>query len=481
MDQFEVLLDIPWFRHGARDITVIQILAWCVLFMAGAVKRWNWRHVLFMLLVAAVAYLVQWLFALVPVQSYRLAWAIFTGCVSIVLLGVGEMILRKRSSIRQVGWVLAAAIAVVAMVELAIHYTWLEGWIVSLPGRYGMQRSRLCGEIYEPLRALLVWVAIPTCFLVAERSGRWKLAAGGAAIFVLATTMLFVGIVSFPLARKSVLNDGPFDRAASVRWLWGRGSEADFHVMMQAVEENEWRCSGVRGQDWPWPYWREIAIHALVTRDPTGTVERMSVLFRQKPSVYAAEDLAELFAEHERYETVPLLMRYALAEGSWTCSDALEKMRLPIAALPIMRQEMAFGARLEGRRPQKFTRPTRDRLTRLLGQDAGDDVDAWFALYDEVVPAAPTLLPRGIQDDTDRVIATLGRYYAISDEWATTCVQEASRKGLSGQRGMEYVRSSIKTVAEPNWNVLTTTDLEREIEEYEARTRKAINKVRPNG
>lgn len=481
LGHFEVLREIPWFRYDPREYWTVSVLSTVALFLPGAIRRWKWRHVVVMLAAGPLGYGLQWGLQQLMPAHYRWMLAVGVEATPILVLGLGEMVLSGRLSRRGVLWLVGGATAIAALVQLAGWWTWLAGWRVSLPDRYGTGNYAVSGLIMTPLTVLLVWSLIPLCNRI-SRAGpiRWRLALLGFFVLAYGATCLFMEFLSYPCAQRSMLNDGPFDREASVRWLVKRGTDVDFELIWKSVEQSKWtRSAWRRSEDEPsYSYWRGTAISALAWRDSAGTANRLSSLLRRNPSVYIAEDSAKLLAEHQKYEAVPLLMRYALAEDSWICSEALEKMNLAEAALPIIRHDVASEARFTGKQLERLEDHTRKRLARLLGRDAGPNVGDWLALYDQVAPDAPTPLSKSVRDETTRVIAAWLVYHQAADDWATNCFQQVRRQGLSGEAGMEEVRRLLATVAKPNWNVVTTADLSNEVEAYSSRISEAIDNSR---
>jgi hypothetical protein len=484
LKQFEVLREIPWFRYDPRESIVIYVLLWGVLFLPGAIKRWKWRHVLVMLAAATLAFVAVSVVLTLSPSHYRWFLAACVKATPVVILGVAELLLNRRMSIRGLAWVLGGAVAVGVVLELAIQATTLTGWTISLPSRYGTGRYQVAGEIYWPLTVFLVWMVIPLCVRFSAPKGpRWRFAVAGFFVLIYGATAMFMEVLSYDLAERSVITGGPFDRAHSVGWLATRSSEKDMDRMWKAVEQTPWTRSKGRMSDGDElrDDWKMVAINVLASKDSAGTADHLSTLFRRQPSIYVAEDAADLFVKHRRYEAVPLLMRYALAEDSSICTDALEAMGLPMAALPIIRGEVAFEARLTGKQLTQFNDNTRKRLSRLLGEDVGLNVTDWGTLYDQIAQSVPTPLPKPIQDETNRVIAAWLVYHQAAEEWATVCFQRVRHNGLSGEAGMAEVRRLIAAVAEPNWDVLTTMDLETEVSDYASRVSKAIEEVGVDG
>lgn len=181
-----------------------------------------------------------------------------------------------------------------------------------------------------------------------------------------------------------------------------------------------------------------------------------------------------LLAKHRRYETVPLLMRYALCEDDANCRTALRDMQLPRAAFAVLRSYLVWEVRFSGRRPRTVEPWVRERLVPLLGRDVGDELDAWCLLYDEIVPTAATPLPAEIRQETDLVIQAMSHYYGIHDTWVRFALKQVYASDISWEERRDKARAFVRKLPDPDWNVRTTDQLIDEILRYERETRAAM-------
>ncbi len=482
VEHFSLLRMIPWYRDGEREFWTMAVLFGAALFVPGAVRRAKAGQIVVLLAMGGgLSVATVWTQRLPVVAEYWVLEVALLG-VPFLALGLAELVLGGRFSPRGIPWVLAGALAAAALVDLITLWTWFEGWRFSMPNRYGMGNYPVSGEIGRPLTVLLAWSLIPLCIRASVAvQARWRYALAVMLLVACAGTAAFREVLSHPLARRSMLQDGPFTREASVWWLLVHGVPQDKDLIWRALEEHPWTYSRYCHRDEErFALWRVTAAYGLAETDAPGTAERLSRLLRATPNRYIAEDLAELFAREHRYETVPLLMRYALAEDSWVCTEAMEKMALPRAAMAVLRHEAVWQARLDGlARITRVDEDTRARLARLLGQDVGSGFDDWAALYDSVTVNGPTPLPDAVGDETDRVIAAMLRYFSGASELAGAGLGEAKRMGLTGEAAMAHARTIMRSVPVPDWNVLTTDELEAEIDACAARVTKAIGRHSP--
>lgn len=478
IDHFDLLNLIPWWKYSAAKSVTLDLLFLLPLFLPGAIKRWTLWHVMVMLLLAVTAFGINWVLVSwhVPGLGYKWFWDVYVTFAPIALVGLGEIFLRRRISVRNAAWVVTAAITVAAVYILVYMLMWLMSWTIQCPGRYGLRDTYVWNLAGLPMEVVLVWVAIPTYLALAERSAlAGKAIVGGLCAAVLGSLAIFAEVTSFQLARESLVSGKPFDRHTSASWLIQGGKEEDSELMWKIVDQGEWTDPTMSDTaNGPSAYWRQSIISALAKRDSARLAERLSGALRLHPSVIIAKDAAMWMAQHKRYETVPLLMRYALAETNEACTDALVEMKLPCAALPVMRAPLVWAARISGRTPQQYEASVCATLKGLLGKDAGTDVNAWYKMYYEVAPSVPTPLPRSIKEETERVIQAMLRYFDLAEKWAGFCLGQVKRAGLSGEQGYKEWGRLTRCVAKPNWNVVTTDDLEHEIDAYERRVESAI-------
>ncbi len=475
LDHFEILSEIRCLFNNPWGFLILISIA---LFIPAAVKRWNWRHVLVMLILAVASFAIKQVLSRITIGVHSEILAVLIATLPLLILGLAEMLLQRKLRWKNLAWIVGGVVAVSAVSFFVLDYLWATGWTVSLPNRYGNTgRQSLVGVIKLPLLTVLTWLTIPACFRVAKSGSRAKrLTLGVTFAGAVAAYVVFVYFLWYPLMEMSVKGDGPFEKAAAVGYLELRGKDSDFELIRQGLEEADWTKPSMRLSD-NWSYigdWRQMGIAALARRNSADTAERLSRLLRHQPRWYLASDAARILAKHKKYETVPILMRYALCKNS-NCIEALDQMNLPRAALPIMRDRIASKARFSGLRLKQFSEETCERLKYLLGDDAGREVDAWLQLYDRVITERPTPLPELIRKETDRVILSMLRYFILGDDWAHASLVWGRQKGWS----LDKTREINRLVPKPNWDVITTEELEKEIKAYDEQVKTAIDKHFP--
>jgi hypothetical protein len=251
--------------------------------------------------------------------------------------------------------------------------------------------------------------------------------------------------------------------------------------------------------------YRTACISVLAEKDPHATAVRLSKLLLEKPSSVLAEFSAPLLAADHRYETAPLLMRYALLEHS-PCTEALEAMRIPNAALAILRTAAIYGELTSSGNDFPISQGDRQRLTVLLGKDAGPNFHDWTHFYDQSVDQRPTPLSRQDVLEIKRITDAIESYWAGMERlYEAKCrllirrLKDQDDGRLAGaiatleslQQRRHYltvvdvdsldanssylVRTCFQkaiadmSVAPPNWAARGTADLEHEVKDYGSR------------
>ncbi len=476
LEQFDLLSKIKCLFDNSWGFL---ILAGIALFIPGALKRWNWRGILLMAVLGAASAVIGRVLSRTTIVAHSNVLTVLIAALFLLLLGLGEMFLQHKRNWKNLAWLVSGVIAVIAIHFLVQDYLWATGWMVSLPNRYGSTGSQAFVDVIKlPLLAVLTWLTIPVCLRIAASGSRAKrLALGGTFTGAVAVYVVFAHILWYPLMAKSLTGDGPFERAAAVRSLAWRGRDSDFERIWQTLEEADWTKPYAWAEESP-SYigdWRQIAIAHLAKRDSADTAKKLSRLLRNRPRKKLAYEAAPLFAKHKRYETVPILMRYALSERDYRCITALEQMNLPRSALPIMRSRIVWEIRFNGKPLTRFSKETCERLKPLLGSDPGNKVDAWLQLYDKVIADRPTPLPKPIRQKTDHVITSMLLYYVYENDGAQISFDLGRQKGWSS----EQVRKMIRSIRKPDWDVITTEELEREIKAYGKRYDAVLDKHFP--
>lgn len=496
------------FRWEPSDFEkTYMFLNLAALFIAGSVRRLNWRHVLVMLSLA-----VFWCVLDVGLKrgpSAPFPYDLFLWVAPPVLIvALGEWALVRPRRWRSALWAIALAAAVGCVVPLVQRPLDFTGVTVPVDTIGGWTQQWPLGQIlYWPLLVVMTWIAVPAALKLGPSTRRrHQLIAASIVVTSAACFVLFFCVAIYPIARRSLAGKGPFSRAWSVTILNTRFSPSDQQAMGDALEAADWSS---RGDEMARDY-RLDCITLLAGKDPHATAVRLSKLLLQKPSSLLAEFSAPLLAEDHRYETAPVLMRYALL-GTSKCTEALEAMRIPNAALTILRSAAIYGR--VGLTGNDFAIgwPERQRLIALLGRDAGPNFLDWTRFYDQSIDQRPTPLSKQDVVEMSRVTDAIESYWDASGRrYEAQCrlfvrrmKEEENGKfmrpittleGLHrGQRFLTFedVRSYDPTmfyeaqscyqkatadtaVSPPNWDAHGTVDLEREVKDYGRRVNAMI-------
>jgi hypothetical protein len=515
--QGSLLLLVPGMGDGDRQSYGLAALFLLALFLPGSVKRLNWRHGLVMLGFAALA-----IGAAEALSSFRVPRAaafpapvlIPLGVVILVLLvGVGEALLARQRNGRTLGWVAGAAIAAGCAAAVVGDFILWSDWQVNVPLGGGAYEHLKVGFLaYQLLASMLAWTGVPAA-LAAGREA-WRGRAGVTAAVMggaVAAFVGFYGLAAYPLAERSVDGKGPFTRSQGAMLLALRGRDPDFERFWHDLENADWtQGPGATG----FPDWRDTYVGLLSRHDGAETAARLSALLLAKPAQTLAWFAADLLADNNRYETAPLLMRFALRgrDGSDACARALENMNFPQAAYPTLREAAVYAQRTQGTKEgEDFELDPcyRERLTDLLGRDAGPNYLAWEELYGEAAREAPTPLTPETRAETDRTIQSFIQYwqararlqgarrrlaekmiaddgkldaiaafeqwlYRFGDDPRPPAPDEEVKAGARLAR--EYLDKAAKTltVAGPDWNAPATQAFAEEIDAYSDRVDAAI-------
>lgn len=516
------------YHFGVLELLgyTVEGVAWYVLvlgafFLAGALKRLNWRHALVMVLFAAgsagAGYGIESL-GLRPTFPYHL---IVWPAPFVLALGMGEWVLSKHRTGAALVTMLLAVLAVACVVALAAGPLYLTDRHVQIPHVNGSYSVVSWASLATyPVVAVASWIAIPAALRVGKRPTRKRLfAAVALAGTSVCAFFVFFLIVIYPLAKRSLRDGWPFGRGTAAAILEVRGRESDFDAIWRALEEADWsepRRFDVGVQDY-----RMSWIEVLARNNTPAAAERLAKLLRAHPTRTLAGFCAGTIAKQRRYEAVPVLMWHALVGRSDKCRDALEEMKLPTAALVIIRFAAVYD-RPDILTPDfRISADNRQRLIKLLGEDAGPRLSHWTSYYEEVIGSLPTPLPEQYRIETDRVIGCAASYWQIAQRlYEAKCRVFVQRLKAGGHE--EFLRSSstvepllrrermlsrcdlmkavpnavamaaevapIKeavwrdmAVEPPKWRSPTVGALEEEIEAYRDRVGKAIRKYHPPG
>jgi hypothetical protein len=530
--QGSLLLLVPGMSDGDRQSYGLAALFLLALFLPGAVKRLKWRHGLVMLGFAALAIGAAEALSFLHVPraaAFPAPVLIPLGVVILVLLvGMGEALLARQRDGRTLGWVAGAAIAAGCAAAVVGDFVLWSNWQVNVPLGGGAYEHLKVGFLaYQLLVSMLTWMGVPAALAAGRGAGRGSpslmatvarasrpgvtaaVMGGAVAAFV-----GFYGLAAYPLAERSVDGKGPFPRSQGAMLLELRGRDSDFERFWHDLENADWtQGPGAAG----FPDWRDTYVGILSRHDGAETAARLSALLLSKPAQTLAWFAAELLAENKRYETAPLLMRFALRgrDGSpslMATALALERMKFPQAAYPTLREAAVYAQRTRGAKEgEDFELEPcyRERLTDLLGRDAGPNYLAWEKLYGEAAREAPTPLAPETRAETDLTIQSFIQYwqararlqdarrrlaekmiaddgkldaiaafeqwlYRFGDDPRPPAPDEEVKAGARLAR--EYLDKAAKalTVTGPNWNAPTTQAFADEIDAYAARLDAAI-------
>jgi hypothetical protein len=428
------------------DIATFFVLAF--LYLPGSLQRVNWRQMLIMIclagLIAALEYVSTTQRWDLPYPARLPAWVV----IRILPVAIGEWSFTPNHKFRSLGWAVAICVGVGCSIVLAwsLQFTGAQLFLptFSTASRHALYWSEV---LYWPLLMILTWTAIPAGLKLGDHGSRpRRLTAATLILTSVASFLLFFHLLIYPIARKSLLKDGVFNKFWAAAILENRGSPADEAVLWQAAENADW--SKPKSFNLWRPDYRASLIDFLIPRDS----QRLWAMLRQHPSRGLAGFCAPTFAAKKQYETVPILMRYALS-GESPCIKALEKMKVPEAALPILRH--SYYERGSAERNFRIDSAAQARVAQLLGKDAGPYLQDLLAYYDEVAFHLPTPLPPDIASETQRVVT------------AFLSFQIARRRSAAVEH---------QPIPMPDWDAADTEAIEIEVQRYVDRVNAAVHK-----
>ena len=516
--QGSLLLLVPGVIENDWHPQGLVLLFLLALFLPGAVKRLNWRHALVMVVFAALAIgaaEAQNFLSLPRPAAVPAPLIVPVGVFVLVLLvGLGEMVVARQRDGLTFVWLLAAALATGCTVGLVEDLALWAGWQINIPtGNGAHEHLKMAFLLYQLLVVMLTWTWVPA--LLAARAGgargRGRLAAGTIAAAVLAFAG-FYGFLAYPLAERSLDGNGPFLKSRAALLLELRGRQPDFDRFWEDLAAADWTRGPSPREN---PDWRDAYIGILARHDAAGAADRLSALLREKPALTLAWFSAQLLARNKRYETVPLLMRFALRgrEGSEACTVAMETLDFPQAAYPTLREAAVCAERtrnLQEAEDFELEPEYRQHLTDLLGCDAGPNYSDWEALYDAAARYGATPLAPETREETDQTIQSFAQYWQTQErlrharrrmaeemltrdnktdatdafeQWCSRYGEDPNppRPDQEVQEGFriiqEYLRKAAKVLAVqgPDWNVPTTQEFMGEIAAYAERVDAAID------
>lgn len=484
-------LDRPSHWHS-----YVSVLYTAVLFIVGPIQRSAIRQIA----VGSVVGVTVAIGLQVLDSSLREPIAEVIADLFLLTLSVGsfESLALRLKTHAVMPWLVAVSVAAAAVFltfRTYVYYCyWDFDWDWDAYGYFGWM-----AENYA-MRALLVWLAVPFAFWTAlYANSRGKILTFGGAGVCAAGAILFTANFRYQLAKWSLLDRGAFDRYSSVSLLADRGELADYDVLRDALKRNigDPRARGRDGygriRDW-----RQACIDALAKNDPAGTAQLVSEIFSIKASADVLEYSAPVLAAEERYDMVPLLLRFAFPMrdrlSDSPCLAALEKLGVRQAAMPAL-ADVVFWKRMVG--DDSRLRPEeREYLTGFFGEDLGPDPNNWFASYDDVVSRLPTTLSPERDALVEREVDVYLKYEDAQARWRTAYQRLATEQLIDDgheellNRFTEQLRiaSSLDDprlkgplkvirkyldaaqeklrVAPPDSTVPTTAEWEQEVESY---------------
>jgi hypothetical protein len=491
------------FRWESSDFeNPYMFLKLAALFLAGSVRRLNWRHFLVMLSLAVFWCVLDAGLKRGPSVPFPYDLTLWVA-PPVLIVALGEWALVRPHHWRSALWAIGLSAAVGCLVPLIVQPLDFTGVTVPVRSIGGWtQKWPLGGILYWPLLTVMTWIAAPLALKLGPSvRRRQQLVAAGIVLASVASFLLFFRAAVFPIARGSLAGKGIFSRAWSVTILNTRGSPSDQQAMWDALEAADWSSR----QDGNLYDYRTACISVLAERGPHATAVRLSKLLLEKPSSELAEFSAPLLAADHRYETAPLLMRYALLEHS-RCTTALETMRIPNAALAIIRTAAIYGELTSSGSNFPISQRERQRLTALLGKDAGPNFHDWTLFYDQTADQRPTPLSKQDVLAMNRVIDAIESYWVSTERlYEAKCrlfirrmkdqddgrLTRAIATLESVQQRRHYLTvvdidrldanssylvhdffqraTADMAVAPPNWSARGTADLEREVKGYGSR------------
>ena len=445
-------------------------IAW---FIPAALRRRDWLGGA-TLVVAAVGWFAFELLLIWPAEiPLHAPVNLVLAAAPLLLLAFIEGWRQRKLGGWEAAWIAAGACAVGVLILMLDWWLRLWGWSQNSWPYLGWQDLMWAG------RVVLTWLLLPLVFGLPDAS-RLRRTTGISAIALgLVAPILAYNFVLWPLAYRSLKRGTPFSAARSLWFVFPTERTGESDRLWRALESSDWTAS-VAEYPGGWD-WRKQLIARFASRNAARTADRLSALLMHHPTFELSSAACKVLIEQDRWETVPILMRHMLAQSTLlscgerdreNCASLLAEKGVPQAALAIMRYWCAMEAEISGRQLQAFELETRVKLAALLGRDVGTSVYAWFELYDDVIDQRPSPLPIAVREETDRVIGILIRWYNLSNWWAAVAIQ-ANRRAAGSD---DNLRARYLSVAGPDWNVVGTDALEREVDRYAERVEAAIRK-----
>ena len=472
---------ISWdYSPGAIAFAVFGVS----LFIPRPIQQQDWKRLPVLAVFGAMApFMVHWgMVSLLPPDTlsiHRVTWPL----ALILLVGAVEWLRSANDS-----W-LALLLVTVAGVTVAFVYGMVSFFLEAYPP---LTISRY---LNSALFLALTWISVPLGFWLAERP---RVACRAVTGLGLATAVgcyvwtFSVGV--YWIANDSIAGGGPlFSQEYSARLLAFRGKNQDFEFLLAQLNEANW------SREFRLPQhtiefkrdWRHTAVSALIRHDEAKAAENLSKILLRQPSRQLLDMTEGLFIRQRRYETAPIYLRYAEEEsmhvsgfalvGADRYKLALDELNVPHVAHAWIRDSLfeqvffaALKAQREAREPElkdeelTIHSSLRKKLSNWLGKDAGEFYLDWVDLYDAEIQSVATPLGNVERLECDRVVECFNDYDAV-----------LQRLGVARETAKENGWKSPVAPDLPNWDVPTTTELQREIDAFSERVDKAIELTHP--
>jgi len=329
------------------------------------------------------------------------------------------------------------------------------------------RKFELRSGIYFPLGAALA----PLVFLPVLWTGaRWTHVAYGRTpsrrrdaffIAVLSTTILicsFYFVFKPQVALFSLRHGYPITTSAAMRIISERHTPDG--LVWATLEQVNW--------DDPHLHYdrdTEQLIKDLSDRDPPSA-ERLARLLIKYPNGPLPGYAAPLLAKARRFEAIPTLLRLSLFDFHTTpCADALADMSAPQAPWALLH---AYSVAATGRGyPVDFVIPeVRAKLSRIVGADAGENAPDWHPLLQQKAHGRHPLIPDGICDEADRIVAAYLSDRDSHDQltrFIADRVAEAAPSAHLHPRAREIIRDFYPRLPSGDYFDVEVSDLIEEI------------------
>ncbi|MBN1548059.1 MAG: hypothetical protein JW902_15515 [Syntrophaceae bacterium] len=382
-------------RYGNLVDNIWYYLIPTIMFTAGAIQRWNWRHVLIMLLFGGGAVGVNFLLTFIgipPEKGYHPYFCLTYFLILIWFLGIGEAVTTGRRRWTTFLWLLPVVIAISAFHLMAYHFVlWLKCY-KDIDFFHDIIR------IFMP--TALAWIAIPFVLNDKFQTRHCRIVLLGVCTTCLILFSVFVNYLVFHLARTSLSGQGIFSQRSSVYLLRDRGKPEDYECILNALLASDLHAP----IDMKWLDWRAAAIAVLAEkREYAGrTADALMSRLREKRSYPLADLTVKILAQENKYEAVPILLRYALVYGNYEFSEALEEMKVPEVGYCVLKNILEFDRPRS--RPEDFvvSQEHREQLSSIIGEKIGPMYSDCLKALAEMTERDHSNLPPNIQKEVTR-------------------------------------------------------------------------------